>query len=186
MTNYKLSKSIVLVGLMGSGKSSIGKRLADEVKVPFVDSDEEIELAAGMSVSEIFLTFGEPYFRAGEERVMERLIKGAPKIIATGGGAFLSSKVRELITLSAVSIWLKADFETLWSRVKGNGKRPLLEVEDPELALKNLIKERAPFYQKSDLAVVSKKYVTHSSMVSKILTLLYEHNKLECFNGEKM
>ena len=186
MVNYKLHRSIVLVGVMGAGKSSIGRRLAEEVKVSFADSDEEIELAAGMSVSDIFLAIGESYFRDGEERVIERLLSGAPQIIATGGGAFLSSKIRNLIQFSAVSVWLKADFETLWSRVKGKGKRPLLEVESPELVLKKLIKERAPFYEQSDLTVVSKRYASHSSMVSKIIKLLCDCNELECSNKNKI
>lgn len=185
MTNYNLLRPVVLIGAMGAGKSSIGRRLSGEVNVAFVDSDEEIEKAAGMSVSEIFKVFGEPYFRAGEVRVMERLLSGEPQIIATGGGAFLSSKVRDLIKLNAISIWLKADFKTLWSRVKGKGNRPLLQVEFPEIVLQNLIKERAPFYEKSDLTVVSTKFTTHSSMVSKILKLLYDCNELERYESDR-
>ena len=141
MINYKLSKSIVLIGVMGAGKSSIGRRIAEEVNVKFVDSDEEIELAAGMSVSEIFASFGELYFRSGEERVLERLLSEEPQIIATGGGAFLSKKIRRLIEGRAVSVWLKADFETVWSRVKGKGQRPLLQVKSPEDTLKKIIME---------------------------------------------
>lgn len=184
MVSYKVTKSLVLIGVMGAGKSTIGKKLAEAVSIPFFDSDEEIELASGMSVSEIFATFGEPYFRAGEERVMERLLSGEPQVIATGGGAFLSSKIRNLIELNAFSIWLKADFDTLWARVKGKGKRPLLQVDYPEHTLKKLIEERTPFYEKADLIVLSKQYTTHSSMVSKILKLLYECNEMESSNGD--
>ena len=179
MAAYRLKKSIVLIGLMGAGKSSIGRKLAEEITVSFVDADEEIELAAGMSIPEIFKVFGEPYFRSGEERVMERLISGVPQIIATGGGAFLSPKIRSLIQVNAFSIWLKADFTTLWTRVKGKGNRPLLQVESPEVVLKKLIKERSPFYEKADLTVLSKRYTTHSAMVAKILKLLGDRNELE-------
>ena len=185
MINYKLTKSIVLIGVMGAGKSSIGRKLAEEINVSFVDSDEEIELAAGMSVSEIFAVFGESYFRAGEERVLERLLAEKPQIIATGGGAFLSRKIRNLIELTSISVWLSADFETIWSRVKGKEQRPLLQVENPELVLKKLIAQRAPFYEKADLTVVSKRHATHASMVSKILKLLYENNDLEYFNSDQ-
>ena len=182
MADYKLRKSIVLIGLMGAGKSSIGRRLAEEVTASFVDSDEEIELAAGMSISEIFKAFGEQYFRSGEERVMERLLSGNPQIIATGGGAFLSPKIRDLISLNAFSIWLKADFITLWTRLKGKGNRPLLQVETPEAALKKLIKVRSPFYEKADLTIVSKRHTTHSEMVSKILKLLLDNNEMDRIN----
>ena len=187
MVKYRLNKSIVLIGVMGAGKSSVGKRLAEDIEVSFVDSDEEIELAAGMSVSDIFVTFGEPYFRAGEKRVIERLLSGPPQVIATGGGAFMSSMIRDLIKFNAVSIWLKADFETLWSRVKGKGKgtRPLLQGKTPELMLKKLINERENFYEKADLVVESKMYATHSSMVTKIIERLSDYNELETLDCDK-
>ena len=183
MVNYRLDKSIVLVGLMGAGKSSVGKRLSEEIRIPFVDSDDEIELAAGMSVAEIFEQFGEPYFRAGEERVIRRLLSGEPQIIATGGGAYMSQTIRSDIKTNGVSVWLKADLETLWERVQGKRTRPLLKVEDPKLTLKKLIKERTPIYQKADIVLHSKKYGTQSSMVKKLLKQLVFHGELECFNG---
>ena len=183
MASYKLNKSIVLVGLMGAGKSSVGKRLSEEINIPFVDSDDEIELAAGMSIPEIFEKFGEPYFRAGEERVIMRLLSGGPQIVATGGGAFISNQIRSLVKLNAVSVWLKADFETLWERVRGKRNRPLLNVQNPESTLKKLIKERAPVYEKSDIVVISKKYGTHSSMVSRLIKLLILNKNLEINNG---
>ena len=179
MAIYKLKKSIVLIGSMGAGKSSIGKRVADEINVPFVDSDDEIESAAGMSVVDIFTKFGEVYFRAGEERVIERLLCSKPQIIATGGGSFRSSKIRKLVRLSAISVWLKADFDTLWTRVQGKGNRPLLKVTNPQQALQSLIKERTPFYENADIIVESKKNTTHSEMVSKLITALCNFSGLE-------
>ena len=183
MINYKLNKSIVLVGLMGAGKSSVGKRLSEEIKVPFVDSDGEIELAAGMTISEIFDRFGEPYFRAGEEKVIARLLSGQPQIIASGGGAFMSEKNRLAIQLKGVSLWLKADFETLWERVQGKRTRPLLTVKDPQQVLQRLIKEREPIYKTADIIVQSKKYGSHASMVSKLINILNSYGELEKSNA---
>ena len=168
---------------MGAGKSSIGKKLSEEISIPFVDSDEEIELAAGMSVSEIFQQFGEVYFRAGEERVIKRLLSSCPRIIATGGGAFMSLELRSLIKLNSVSVWLKADFETLWERIQGKRNRPLLDVKDPKFTLKKLMKERASFYEEADITVHSKKTGTHLYMVSKLIKLLSSHGILERRDG---
>lgn len=164
---------------MGAGKSSVGKRLSEELKLPFVDSDDEIELAAGMTVSEIFSEFGEAYFRAGEERVLKRLLSGFPQVIATGGGAFMSRQIRSMIKDKGVSVWLKADFETLWDRVQGKRTRPLLEVDDPKLTLRQLVKERAPIYEKADITLYSKKHGTQTAMVSKLVSLLNFYGKLE-------
>ena len=183
MVMYNLQKSIVLVGFMGAGKSSVGKKLSEEISVPFVDSDDEIELAAGMSVSEIFEQFGEAYFRAGEERVIKRLLSSHPRIIATGGGAFMSRTLRSLIKLHGVSVWLKADFETLWDRIQGKRNRPLLEVKDPKSVLNKLLKERDQFYQEADISVHSKKTGTHSYMVSKLIKLLTAYGVLERRDG---
>ena len=182
MVAYNLQKSIVLVGLMGSGKSSIGKRLSEQISISFVDSDDEIELAAGMPISEIFDKFGESYFRAGEERVLERLLGGEPKIIATGGGSFISNQIRHNIRLKGFSVWLKADFETLWSRVQGKATRPLLQNPNPDLVLKRLIMERDPVYEMADLVVHSKKKMTHQRMVLKLIKLLKNCNVLECID----
>ena len=168
---------------MGAGKSSVGKRLSEKINIPFSDSDNEIELAAGMTVSEIFEKFGEAYFRAGEERVIKRLLSGTPLIIATGGGAFMSHKIRKLVKVKAISVWLKADVETLWQRVHGKGSRPLLNVKNPKETLKNLILERNPVYELADFTVQSKKYVAHSAMVSKIVKSLNGSGELEQLNG---
>ena len=179
MRHYELQKSIVLIGLMGSGKSSIGKRLSEKISVPFVDSDDEIELAAGMTISEIFENFGEPYFRSGEERAVERILSGNPKVIATGGGAFMSERNRIIIKQKALSVWLKADLETLWARVQGKDTRPLLKFENPKHVLKTLLDKREPTYAKADLIVESQRNVTQLSMVSKLLKSLLENKVLE-------
>ena len=183
MVNYNLYKSVVFVGLMGAGKSSVGKRLSEEINIPFVDSDDEIELAAGMTVMEIFDQFGESYFRSGEERVLKRLLSGHPQVIATGGGAFMSKKIRSMINANGVSVWLSADFETLWERVQGKKTRPLLQVKNPQKTLKDLITKRTPIYETADIILHSKKNGTHSSIVSKIIKLLSLHGKLERIHG---
>ena len=186
MGNYNLNKSVVFVGLMGAGKSSVAKRLSEEIDIPFVDSDHEIELAAGMTVMEIFEQFGESYFRSGEERVLERLLTGQPQIIATGGGAFMSEKIRSMITLNGVSVWLRADFETLWERVQGKKTRPLLQVTDPQKTLRELIKKRTPIYEIADIILDSKKNGTHSSVVSKLINLLTYYGNLERTDGKEI
>src|SRR6202035_3471727 len=124
------SRSIVLVGMMGVGKSSIGRRLAARLGVPFVDADTEIEAAAGMTIAEIFERHGEPYFRAGEARVIARLLEHGPQVLATGGGAFMNRDTRATIRLKGVSIWLKAELDVLMKRIKRRGDRPLLKTDD--------------------------------------------------------
>ena len=123
---------LVLVGLMGAGKTSVGKKLADYLKLEFLDADHEIELAAGMDIVEIFEKFGENYFRDGERKVINRLMQQEPKILATGGGAFLSLEIRQIIKSYGISVWLKADLETLWPRVSGKQNRPLLNTSNPK------------------------------------------------------
>src|SRR5205807_1913682 len=136
-------RSIVLIGMMGAGKSSIGRRLASRLGAPFVDADEEIEIAhAGMKIHEIFAKHGEPYFRAGEARVIARLLKGGPQVLATGGGAFMNPQIRAAIAASGISIWLKADFEVLMKRIRRRHDRPLLRTEDPAATLRRLMDER--------------------------------------------
>lgn len=148
-----LPRSIVLVGLMGAGKSCIGKRLAARIDVPFVDADSEIEQAAGLSVAEIFAKYGEPYFRDGERRVMARLLQGSPCIISAGGGAFMDDETRALIKTSGVSVWLRADLETLVARTKGRTHRPLLNTGDPREKLAELMRIRQPVYAEADITV---------------------------------
>ena len=166
---YKIKKMLVLVGLMGAGKTSVGKKLAEKLKVGFLDADHEIELAAGMSIVEIFDKFGENYFREGECKVIKRLIKLKPQILATGGGAFLSQEIRDIIKLYGVSIWLKADLETLWSRVSANSNRPLLNKLNPKSTLEQLLQTRYPVYKQSDITIESTEKISHAAMVRKIL-----------------
>ena len=166
---YKLRKMLVLVGLMGAGKSSIGNKLSDFLNVGFLDADSEIEKAAGMTIVEIFEKFGEKYFRAGEKKVVSRLMLQKPQVLSSGGGAFISDDLRELIKKHGFSIWLKADYETLWPRVSGKKNRPLLNQLEPEKVLKSLIRERNPIYSEADITIESKPKVSHSKMVEKIV-----------------
>jgi len=150
-----IDRPVVLVGMMGVGKTSIGKRLAARLGMDFVDADEEIERAAGMSIAEIFEKFGEPYFRDGERRVIARLIEGAPKIIATGGGAFINDETRALILDQTLSIWLDADIKILAERVSRRNHRPLLTGRDPVQVLTELGKIRNPIYATANMHVRS-------------------------------
>jgi len=151
----QVNRPIVLVGMMGVGKTSIGKRLAAYLHVPFVDADDEIEKAAGLSIAEIFAKFGESYFRDGERRVIARLIDGTPKVIATGGGAFIDPTTRVLILERAVSVWLDADINVLAERVARRSHRPLLKDRDPVEVLTELGKVRNPLYAAADFHVRS-------------------------------
>lgn len=150
-----LDRPVVLVGMMGVGKTSIGKRLALRLGAPFVDADDEIEKAAGLSIAEIFDKFGEEYFRDGERRVIARLIEGEPKIIATGGGAFVNDYTRALILERATSIWLDADVHVLADRVSRRNHRPLLKDKDPVEVLTELGKVRNPLYAAANLHIRS-------------------------------
>lgn len=162
------SRSIVLVGMMGAGKSSIGRRLAARLTLPFVDADTEIESAAGMSIPEIFAKHGEPYFRAGEARVIARLLDGGPSVLATGGGSVMDPHTRELIREKGVSIWLNADLDVLMKRTKRRNDRPLVE------KIKELMPLREPFYAQSDIAVQSRDE-PHDTIVDEIMKALARH-----------
>jgi len=164
-------KPIVLVGLMGAGKSTVGRRLAQRLRLPFVDADAEIELAAGMTVAEIFDKFGEPYFRDGERRVIARLIDGSPKVIATGGGAFINPDTRRLILAAATAIWLDADPAVLAERVRRRDTRPLLRGRDPQVVLTDLAAVRNPFYAMAPIRVLSYQ-APHDATVTAILKAL--------------
>lgn len=161
-------KPIVLVGLMGAGKSTVGRRLATRLNLPFVDADTEIEEAAGMTVAEIFDRFGEPYFRDGERRVIARLIDGTPKVIATGGGAFVQDETRELILAAATAVWLDADPDVLADRVRRRDTRPLLRGRDPRDVLIELAARRNPFYAMAPIRVQSF-HAPHDLTVNAIL-----------------
>src|SRR6195256_3370227 len=149
------TRSIVLVGMMGAGKSTIGRRLSARLRLPFLDADIEIEAAAGMSIPDIFETHGEAYFRDGEARVIARLLDGGPAVVATGGGAFMREETRNRIRDKAVSIWLKADVDIIMKRVKRRADRPLLPTEDPKATAGRLMRERDPVYQCADLTIWS-------------------------------
>jgi shikimate kinase len=167
------TRSVVLVGMMGAGKSSIGRKLAQVLDIPFVDADTEIEVAAGMSIPEIFSSQGEPYFRAGEARVISRLLEGGPQVLATGGGAYMREDTRHAIGAKGISIWLKADFEVLIRRIKRRSDRPMLKTDNPMETLKALIAERYPVYAAADLTVLSRD-VPHETIVAEILAALGE------------
>ncbi len=161
-------KPIVLVGLMGVGKSTVGRRLAQRMRLDFVDADHEIEDAAGMTITEIFEKFGEAHFRDGERRVIARLIDGSPKIIATGGGAFMQAETRSLILDQALAIWLDARPEVLAERVRRRDTRPLLRGKDPRKVLTELARVRNPIYALAPIRVVSQQ-APHDATVSAIL-----------------
>jgi shikimate kinase len=147
--------TVALVGLMGAGKSAIGKRLAQRLGLPFVDADEEIERAAGCSIAEFFERFGEQEFRAGERRVISRLLDGTPHVLSTGGGAYMDPETRALLRAKAVTVWLRADLDVLYERVKRRGHRPLLKQGDPREVLGRLIQQRHPVYAEADIVVES-------------------------------
>ena len=169
---------LVLVGLMGAGKSSVGKKLSEYLNVGFIDADQEIEKAAGMNIVEIFEKFGENYFRAGEKKIINRLILDEPQVLSTGGGAFMCDEIREVIKRHGFSIWLKADLETLWPRVSGKGTRPLLNNKYPKQELENLIIKRNPVYKKANITIESRSNVSHLAMVDKIIKKLKQHKIL--------
>ena len=162
---------IVLVGLMGAGKSTVGRRLAARLGLPFADADTEIEAAAGMSISDIFARFGEPYFRDGERRVIARLIDGRPKVIATGGGAFVNEATRALILSDALAIWLDAPLEVLAERVRRRDTRPLLRGKDPLEVLRDLAAVRNPLYELAPIRIPSAN-TPHDATVRAILEAL--------------
>lgn len=159
-------RSIVLVGMMGAGKSTIGRRLATRLRLPFLDADIEIEAAASMTIPEIFAAHGEPYFRDGEARVIARLLDNGPAVIATGGGAFMREETRNLIRAKAVSIWLKADADVIMKRIKRRADRPLLQTEDPAATVSRLLEAREPVYQTADLTIWSRD-VPHDRIVDE-------------------
>lgn len=161
-------KPIVLVGLMGAGKSTIGKRLAGRLRLPFVDADDEIEAAAGMTIAEIFDRYGESQFRDGERRVIARLIDGRPRVIATGGGAFMQDETRRLILDQALAIWLDADIDVLVERVRKRDHRPLLRGRDPAQVLRDLAAVRNPVYALAPVRVASQQ-APHDVTVDKIM-----------------
>jgi shikimate kinase len=167
------ARSVVLVGMMGAGKSTIGRRLSARLGLMFFDADTEIETAAGMSIPDIFESRGELDFRDGEARVIARLLDGGPAVLATGGGALLRKETRDRIREKAVSIWLKVDSEVVMRRVKRRSDRPLLQTADPEATVERLLREREPLYEQADLTVWSRD-VPHEKIVDECIEALHE------------
>jgi shikimate kinase len=175
------ARSIVLVGMMGAGKSTIGRRLSSRLGMPFLDADAEIEAAAGMSIPDIFESRGEPDFRDGEARVIARLLDSGPAVLATGGGAFMRKETRDRIRDKAVSIWLKVDADVIMRRVKRRSDRPLLQTADPEATVGRLISEREPVYRQANLTILSRD-VPHEKIVEECIEALHG---LLCRGGAK-
>ena len=165
------ARSIVLVGMMGAGKSTIGRRLAARLRLPFTDADTEIEAAAGMSIPDIFEIRGEAQFRDGEARVIARLLDHGPIVLATGGGAFMREETRDRIRARAISIWLRADADVIMRRVRRRADRPLLQTADPEATVNRLLGEREPVYQNADLTILSRD-VPHDRIVEECIEAL--------------
>lgn len=165
---------LVLVGMMASGKTSVGRLLAQRLALPFVDADQEIESAARMTIPEIFAKHGEADFRSGERRVIARLLRGGSAVLATGGGAFMDAETREAIAERGVAVWLKADAETIFRRARRRGNRPLLQTADPEATIRRLIVERYPLYGLADVTVPSEDG-PHEATVEAVLAALALH-----------
>jgi shikimate kinase len=173
------TRVLVLIGMMGAGKSSIGRRIAGRLNLPFVDADTEIEAAhAGMTIPEIFAKYGELYFRDGEVRVIARLLEGGPSVLATGGGAFMREETRERIRAKGISMWLRADPDVIMRRVKRRSDRPLLQTEDPAATIQRLVDERYPTYAQADITVLSRD-VPHERIVDECLQMLRAHLRNE-------
>lgn len=175
---YQLKRTVALVGMMGAGKSSVGRRLAAKLGVPFRDADAEIEAAAGCTIAEIFERFGESNFRDGERRVIARLLSEPPHVLATGGGAFIDPRTRAAIKSQAVSIWLRAPVELLVSRVRRRETRPLLRDGDPHEIITRLLAQREPVYAEADILLDSEEG-PHSAVVERIIATLADRGLLE-------
>ncbi|HUF55877.1 MAG TPA: shikimate kinase [Thermohalobaculum sp.] len=176
-TEPALVRPVVLVGLMGAGKTSVGTRLAARLGAPFRDSDDEVEQAAAMTIPEIFERYGEAEFRDGERRVIRRLLEGPPHVLATGGGAFMNGETRALIGELGVSVWLRADLDLLVARTEGRTHRPLLNRGSPREVLARLIEERHPVYAEADVSVESRRGQSHNEMAARIVRALEEHGR---------
>lgn len=173
-----LTRPVVLVGMMGAGKTAVGTALARLLAVPFLDCDEEITRAAQMSVSEIFARDGEAFFRARETEVLLRLLAGVPSILSTGGGAFLAENNRAAIERHGVSVWLKADLDLLWNRVRHKTTRPLLRTPDPKATLATLLQAREPVYALADLVVEAEPELAVEAMAGKVAEALRAHGDI--------
>ena len=169
---YVLHRPVVLVGMMGSGKTAIGRALAQRLGVAFMDSDAEIVAAAGQSIADIFEKYGEDHFREGESRVIARLMDDRPAVLSTGGGAFLSERNRNLIAEKGVSLWLDADLDLLWDRVRHKDTRPLLRTPDPYATLSEIYAARVPIYAKAELRALAERDLTIENMTDRVIEVL--------------
>lgn len=167
-----LKKTVAMVGMMGAGKTAVGKAVAQILDVPFLDSDSEIEQAANMTIPEIFERDGEPFFRKKETQVITRLLEGKPCILSTGGGAFLAEVNRSAISEKGVAVWLEADLELLWSRVKNKNTRPLLRTENPFETLKTIFEQRTPVYKMAQVRVKSSPDTSVEDMAKRVVAAL--------------
>lgn len=167
-------RPVVLIGMMGAGKSTVGRRLALRLGLPFLDADTEIESAAAMTIPEIFETHGEPHFRDGEARVISRLLDGGTKVLATGGGAFMREETRDRIREKAISMWLEAEADVILRRVKRRADRPLLKTPDPAGTIARLIAERYPLYREADITIASRD-VPHEKIVDECVAALHHY-----------
>ncbi|QLH69711.1 shikimate kinase [Rhodopseudomonas palustris] len=167
-------RPVVLIGMMGAGKSTVGRRLALRLGLPFLDADTEIESAAAMTIPEIFETHGEPHFRDGEARVISRLLDGGTKVLATGGGAFMREETRDRIREKAISMWLEAEADVILRRVKRRADRPLLKTPDPAGTIARLIAERYPLYREADITIASRD-VPHEKIVDECVAALHDY-----------
>jgi shikimate kinase len=161
-------RNLVLIGLMGAGKSAIGRLTAQALGIPFIDSDHEIERVSRMSISDLFAAYGEEEFRALETRVIKRLLKSGPRVVSTGGGAYINERTRKHVKRGGLTVWLKADLDVLWERVNKRDTRPLLKTENPKQTLENLMNARYPVYAEADLTVISRD-VKKETMVEEVL-----------------
>ncbi|RVH36483.1 shikimate kinase [Sinorhizobium meliloti] len=169
-------RNLVFIGLMGAGKSAIGRLTAQALGVPFVDSDHEIERVSRMTVSDLFATYGEEEFRALEARVLKRLLRSGPRVVSTGGGAYINERSRRHIKKGGLTIWLNAELDVLWERVNKRDTRPLLKTENPKQTLENLMRARYPIYAEADLTVLSRD-VKKDAMVEEVLAAIADHQK---------
>jgi len=172
--SWHLKKTVVMVGMMGAGKTAIGTQLSRVLGVPFLDSDEEIVRAANHTIAEIFERDGEPFFRARESEVLGRLLRGTPSVLSTGGGAFLSEANRSMIAAHGVSVWLRADLDLLWQRVRHKSNRPLLRTANPRETLRSLYEARVPLYGLADLVVDSRADYSIEAMADRVVMALQD------------
>ncbi|NRP69916.1 Shikimate kinase 1 [Ensifer psoraleae] len=171
-------RNLVFIGLMGAGKSAIGRLTAQALGVPFIDSDHEIERVSRMTISELFAAYGEEEFRALEARVLKRLLRSGPRVVSTGGGAYINERSRRQIKKGGVTVWLNAELDVLWERVSKRDTRPLLKTENPKQTLENLMRARYPIYAEADLTVLSRD-VKKEMIVEEVLTAVADRQKAQ-------